>query len=154
MQPVFASREYTVPFWLPTKSRPAATVGCDHADVASGNPNDHLSASRGTCSSVRPASAVDWNLVLEVDGDQPLQDDDAAGFGSGGVDAHRPIEAPVMSPPSAFPLRYWATLRRSIPLKRPPCGRMPPAVSAFRIASGDRCRRTSRAGAREPAAPS
>ena len=30
-----------MPFWLPTNNRPPATVGCDHADVASGKPNAH-----------------------------------------------------------------------------------------------------------------
>src|SRR5262249_29202268 len=58
MQPLFASSEYTVPFWLPTNSRPLATVGCDHADVASGKPNAHLSESLGTWSAVSPACAL------------------------------------------------------------------------------------------------
>jgi hypothetical protein len=66
----------------------------------------------------------------------------------------RPLDAPVMSPPGARPLKYSATARRSAPLNRPPCGRIAPAVNAARIASGDRRFRISGLGAREPAAPS
>src|SRR5471032_835558 len=120
MHPLFASSEYTVPFWLPTNRRPLATVGCDHADVASGNPNAHFSESRGTCSAVSPASFVDWNLVLVTDGDQPLQEGDDAGFVRRGDAVQRPVAAPVMSEPNALPLKYSATARRSAPLKRPP----------------------------------
>ena len=58
-EPLFASSEYTVPFWLPTYSRPPATDGCAHDEVASGKPNAHLSRSCGTCAAVRPASAAD-----------------------------------------------------------------------------------------------
>src|SRR5471032_307027 len=134
MHPLFASSEYTVPFWLPTNRRPLATVGCDHADVASGNPNAHFSESAGTCSAVSPASYADWSLVLVIDGDQPVHAGDAVGSGSGGDAVQRPIVAPVISLPSGRPLKYSATARRSAPLRRPPCGRMPPAVSADRIA--------------------
>ena len=59
MQPLRASSAYTVPFWLPTNTRPPATVGCDHATDASGNPKLHLSASFGTSAAVRPASGAD-----------------------------------------------------------------------------------------------
>ena len=72
MQPLFASSEYTVPFWLPTNTLPLATVAWDQADVASGNPNAHFSESRGTWSAVSPACCADWNLVLVMDGDQPV----------------------------------------------------------------------------------
>src|SRR6186997_2450710 len=128
MQPDFASSEYTVPFWLPTNNRPLATVGCDHADVASGKPNAHRSDSRGTSSAVRPACVVDWNRALVSAGDQPVQDGAAVGSVSGGDEAQRPTAAPVMSPPSALPVTYSATARRSDPVSRAPCGRMPPAV--------------------------
>ena len=47
VQPVFASSEYTVPSWLPTKTRPPATVGRARANVALGNPNAHFSFRRG-----------------------------------------------------------------------------------------------------------
>src|SRR5260221_13472134 len=99
MQPLFASSEYTVPFWLPTTTRPLATVGCDHADVASGNPNAHFSDSFGTCSAVNPACCADWNLVFVIDGDQPRQAGDDKGSVSGGDAVQRPIAAPVMSLP-------------------------------------------------------
>src|SRR5437773_12020959 len=133
MQPLAASSEYTVPFWLPTNSRPPATVGCDQADVASGNPNAHFSESFGTCAAVRPASFAGWKRVFALVGDQPRHDGDAAGSRSGEDEAQRPIAAPVMSLPNALPLKNAATARRSAPLNRPPCGRMPPAVSADRI---------------------
>src|SRR5471032_2326853 len=120
MHPLFASSEYTVPFWLPTNRRPLATVGCDHADVASGNPNAHFSESRGTCAAVSPACSVGWNLVLVVAGDHPLQAGDDAGSGNGEDEVQRPIVAPVMSPPGARPLKYSATARRSAPLRRAP----------------------------------
>ena len=67
-----------MPFWLPTNTRPLATVGCDQADVASGNPNAHFSESLGTCSAVSPACCADWNLVLVMDGDQPFHAGDDA----------------------------------------------------------------------------
>ncbi len=129
-------------------------VGCDHAEVASGNPKAHFNDSFGTCSAVRPACCADWNLVLAADGDQPRQAGEEAESTSGGEAVQRPIFAPVMSLPSARPLRYSATARRSAPLRRPPCGRMPPAVNAARIASGDRRLRRSGLGARDPVAPS
>src|SRR6266542_4141624 len=105
MHPRCASSEYTVPFWPPMNRRPLATVGCDQAEVASGNPNAHLSVRRGTCASVMPALGADWNLVFVEDGDQPLHSGAVEGFAIGGVDSQRPTDAPVMSPPSAFPVR-------------------------------------------------
>src|SRR5882724_8612415 len=114
MHPLFASSEYTVPFWLPTNRRPLATVGCDHADVASGNPNAHFSESRDTWSAVMPACCADWNRVLLLVGDQPIQAGEEVGFGSGGIDAQRPTAAPVTSVPNVLPLKYSATARRSM----------------------------------------
>ena len=154
MHPDFASSEYTVPFWLPTNSRPLATVGCDQAEVASGKPNAHFNESFGTSSAVRPACFVDCSRVLVSDGDHAVHDGDASGSVSGGDDVQRPTDAPVMSPPGARPVMNSATARRSAPLRRPPCGRIPPAVSAARIASGDRWRMTSSFAARDSAAPS
>src|SRR5579872_787438 len=55
VQPLFASSAYTVPFWLPTNTRPPATVGSARAVVAFGNPNAHFSVSFGTFSALRPA---------------------------------------------------------------------------------------------------
>src|SRR4051794_23426685 len=153
MQPLFASSAYTVPFWLPTNRRPPATVGCDQADVASGNPNAHFNRSFGTVCSVSPACSAGWNRVFVVDGDHPLHDGASAGTASGGTLLQRPNAAPVTSPPSGRPDRYSATARRSAPVSLPPCGRMPPAVNAERMASGDRRRRTSGAGARVSGAP-
>src|SRR5262249_60372760 len=98
MQPLFASSAYTVPFWLPTNSRPAATVGCDHAEVASGNPNAHLSERRGTSAARIPACDVGWKRVFVSDGDHAVHDGDAAGSESGAGVAQRPVAAPVMSP--------------------------------------------------------
>ena len=48
VQPLFASSAYTTPLWLPTNSRPPATVGSARADVALGNPNAHFNTSFGT----------------------------------------------------------------------------------------------------------
>ena len=153
MQPVFASSAYTVPFWLPTNRRPPATVGCDHAEVASGKPNDHFSFSFGTLWSVRPACAAVWKRVLSLVGDHPPQPGEPAGIENAGVLVQRPNCAPVTSPPRGRPVRYSAPARRSAPVSRPPCGRMPPAVSAERIASGERRRSTSGDGARVSGAP-
>src|SRR5262245_58696631 len=122
MQPVPGSSEYTVPFWLPTKSRPAATVGCDQAEVASGNPNAHLSDSFGTCAAVRPARSDDWKRLLASDGAHAGHGD-PSGSTIGLAAAQRPIDAPVMSPPSVLALTNSATARRSAPVSCAPCGR-------------------------------
>ena len=142
-----------MPFWLPTKRRPPATVGCDQAEVASGKPKAHLSVSFGTVCSDSPACAAVWKRVLALVGDQPLQRGASGATTSGGLVLHLPKAAPVTSPPSTRPVRCSATARRSAPVRRPPCGRMPPAVSAERMASGERRLSTSGAGARVSAAP-
>jgi hypothetical protein len=73
MQPLLASRAKTVPFWLPTNSRSPATVGCDHAEVASGNPNAHLRVSFGTSAAVSPARSALCARAFELVGNQPVQ---------------------------------------------------------------------------------
>src|SRR5258708_13503256 len=103
MQPLLASSEYTVPFWLPTNTRPPATVGCDQAEVASGNPNAHFSESRGTCSAVSPAFGPDWNRVLAPDGDHPFHSGEDAGSDSGGARPPPPPPPPPMPPPPPPP---------------------------------------------------
>ncbi len=47
-QPLFAFSEYTAVPALPTKTRPATTVGCANARFAPGNANAHFSFKRGT----------------------------------------------------------------------------------------------------------
>src|SRR3954449_3698139 len=121
-------------------------VGCDHAEVASGNPNAHFSDSFGTCAAVSPACCVDWNRVLVTDGDQPGQDGEDAGSASAEPVVQRPMVAPVMSLPSARPVRCSATARRSAPLKRPPCGRIAPAVRPDELAPPDGRLRTAGGG--------
>ena len=49
-----------MPLVLPTKTRPAATVGCPDAEVAPGNPNAHFNVSFGTWAAVRPAAFSFW----------------------------------------------------------------------------------------------
>src|SRR6266699_1640184 len=83
MHPVAASREYTLPFCLPTHTRPPATVGCAHADAVSGNPNAHCSCRCGTRSIVRPAAAADWKCELSIDALHPVQPGPADGSRSG-----------------------------------------------------------------------
>src|SRR5258708_832114 len=102
MQPVRASSEYTVPFWLPTNTRPPATLGCAHADEASGNPNAHLSAKRGTCSAVRPACAADWKRAFVIVGPHPFHIGPDEEIRNGDAAVQRPAAAPVTSPPSVF----------------------------------------------------
>ena len=58
MQPVEASSAYTLPLWLPTKTRPPTTVGWASAATSPGKPNAHFSFRRGTCAAVSPAAAA------------------------------------------------------------------------------------------------
>src|SRR6185503_13418914 len=134
MQPLFASSAYTVPFWLPTNTRPAATVGCDHATDASGNPNAHFNFNRGKSAGVRPACSAAWNRELVIDGLHPVQRELFAGSCSDERAVQRPADAPVTSPWIDFPVRNSATARRSAPLKRAPCGRIAPVMSASTMA--------------------
>src|SRR5262245_10708504 len=83
VQPVFASSEYTVPFWVPTKIRPAATVGWPYADSVSGNANAHFSLRAGTCAAVSPACSAGWKRMLAGEGLQPFQCGPADGSPSG-----------------------------------------------------------------------
>src|SRR5579863_5700452 len=140
-----------VPLWLPTNTRPPATLGCAQAEVASGYPNAHLSLSRGTCSAVSPACASVWKRVLVSSRPQPFQ---------AGPDRRsnlvcaeqRPADAPATSTLILRPERYSATARRSAPPRRDPCSRMAPETSASMIASGEFSRKVSTRGARESAA--
>src|SRR5689334_13068900 len=72
MHPVLASSEYTVPSWLPTKTRPPATVGGAKAIVVPGKPKAQRSTSLGTSAADNPACAAFWNLVLVASGLQPV----------------------------------------------------------------------------------
>src|SRR5262245_49175843 len=92
VQPVFASSEYTVPFWVPTKIRPAATVGWPYADSVSGNANAHFSLRAGTCAAVSPACSAGWKRMLAGVGLQPFHCGPADGSPSGAASicgAHR-----------------------------------------------------------------
>src|SRR5579864_5806380 len=64
VQPLLASSAYTVPLWLPTNTRPPATVGSARAVVAFGNPNAHFSVRRGTWSGLMPAWSPGWKRLL------------------------------------------------------------------------------------------
>src|SRR5258708_29920857 len=129
MQPVRASSEYTVPFWLPTNTRPPATLGCAHADEASGNPNAHLSAKRGTCSAVRPACAADWKRAFVIVGPHPFHIGPDDEIRNGDAAVQRPAAAPVTSPPRVLPVMYSAIARRPGPPSREPCTPIPPRVT-------------------------
>jgi hypothetical protein len=54
MQPVFGFSANTSPLSLEMNRRPPTTVGCARAEVTPGNPNAHLSVSRGTSGAVMP----------------------------------------------------------------------------------------------------
>jgi hypothetical protein len=156
MHPDLASSEKTVPFWLPTNNRPPEMVGCDHAEVASGNPSAHLSLRSGTISGVSPANGAGWNRLLVIEPPQLvhwLKPYILTRSLNANFVVHRPVAAPATSPESFLPLRNSATARRSIPLMREPWGRMDPRVSAARMASGERSASVSRLGARESGAP-
>src|SRR6185503_19784034 len=138
MQPLFASSAYTVPFWLPTNTRPPATVGCDHATDASGNPNDHFNASFGRSAAPRPASAAVCTLVLVAAGLQPAQRGRRArAAGTWSATPQRPVSAPRTSPAIVLPVRYSATARRSEPDSRAPCVRIAPLTRLSTIDCGD-----------------
>src|SRR5437762_12386247 len=94
LQPLAASSEYTIPFWLPTNRRPPAIVGCAHADAVSGNPSAHLRWSLGTCEAVSPACSADRKCVFSGDAPQPFQAGAAARSASGAVLAHMPRAVP------------------------------------------------------------
>src|SRR5258708_9653584 len=59
-QPVPASREKTLPCWLPTNTFPATMVGWLKARESPSKPKAHLSLSRGTSAAEMPAMAADW----------------------------------------------------------------------------------------------
>src|SRR5260370_39994066 len=71
-QPVSASREKTLPCWLPTNTFPATMVGWLKARESPSKPKAHLSLSRGTSAAEMPAMAVDWKRWLDKSGLQPL----------------------------------------------------------------------------------
>ena len=153
VQPVFASSEYTWPFWLPTNTRPAATTGCDHADVASGKPKAHFSLSFGTSEALSPACAAGWNRVLVTSTPHPFHRGDRAGSARGGDVAQRPT---VDAGPASLivrRVRNSAMARRSSTLSLAPCTCIVPLVSARTMASGALASRLWRPGARESAAP-
>ena len=96
--------------------------------------------------------------MLDDDGLQPLQPGvtaiPAESMGTGeGVGAQRPVPVPVTSPDKVLEVRYSATARRSAPVIRAPCTRMPPLTSASTIACGASARSASGDGARESDPP-
>ena len=141
-----------MPFWLPTNNRSPATVGCDHAEVES-KPERPLEGQLRNLCRGQPGALRGLRSGIRTVGDQPVQASVSGATRRGAGAEQRPAVDPVTSPPSERPVRNSETARRSAPVRRPPCGRIPPAVSAERIASGDRCRNTSGAGARVSAAP-
>src|SRR5437867_9296406 len=87
VQPVFASSAYTMPLWLPTNTRPPATVGSARAVTALGNPNAHFSVSFGTWSAVMPAAG--WNRMFVTSALHPGHRGPLDGS-NGGAAVHRP----------------------------------------------------------------
>jgi len=63
-QPLLASSAKTRLPWLPTNTRPPATVGWDQACEVSGKPIAHFSLSFGTSAAVMPAMAAGWKRLL------------------------------------------------------------------------------------------
>ena len=112
-----------MPFWLPTNSRPPATVGCDQADVASGNPNAHFSVSFGTdCSAVSPACSAGLIAGVgvcrrpaaparRVGGDHQRRDSAAASEGRAGDVAAEDAAREVLGDRAALGAREAAALR-------------------------------------------
>jgi hypothetical protein len=64
VQPVFRSRDWNVPFVLPTKTRPAAMAGCPDAEVEFAKPYAHFSVSVGTSAAESPALLAFWKCVF------------------------------------------------------------------------------------------
>src|SRR5262245_26139782 len=114
MQPLLASSAYTVPLWLPTKTRPPATVGIPRAVTALGKPNAHFNVSFGVCSAVNPASAAGWKRVLVFSRLQPVHRAPVLGS-NGEADVHRPADAFVAEdgavPTYCAMARRWASVR-------------------------------------------
>src|SRR5260370_37923881 len=71
-QPVPASREKTLPCWLPTNTFPATMVGWLKARESPSKPKAHLSLSRGTSAAEMPAMAADWKRRLFASAPPPL----------------------------------------------------------------------------------
>jgi hypothetical protein len=115
MQPLSASSAKTVPFWLPTNKRLPTTVGCAQADVASGNPNAHLSVTFGRSSAESPATSRETTCVFSRVGPQPFH----CGFVPGAkavVLLQRPALGSRVVDPGVLPVMCSATARRSAPL--------------------------------------
>ena len=91
VQPVFASSEYTMPLVVPTKTRPAATVGWPDADDTPGKPKAHFNVSFGTCAAVSPAAFSFWNREFAASLPQPFHIGIDAGSGSTLPAGHAPV---------------------------------------------------------------
>src|ERR1700730_11235417 len=72
-QPLAASRAYTLPSWLPAKTLPRYTAGCERSVEVSGKANAHFKTRRGTESAARPASFAGRKRVFASPPPQLLQ---------------------------------------------------------------------------------
>src|ERR1700733_13619425 len=131
-QPVAASSEYTWPISLPTKTRPATTVGCPNAEVPPGKPNAHFNCRCGTVAAVKPAASVDWNRSFAAPLPQPFQPLRVTSC-SGGLVAQRlgiVAASPAFAEPRNWPASDSDTRRRSVSLNVSPTDFMMPVVRA------------------------
>ena len=130
--PVAASREYTYPISVPTKMRPAATVGCPAAETPWGYPKAHRSFNRGISAAVMPAVRA-WKRVFARSAPQPFHAGPPAGSVSGGLPGQwlgMPEASPDWAVPKGRPLSDSATLRLATSLNFRPCIFMVPVESA------------------------
>src|ERR1035438_8676565 len=75
VQPVDASRAYTLPPALPTNNFPWTMEGCENATKSPAKPNAHLSLSLGTWLGARPADSADWKRLFSRSELQPFHSD-------------------------------------------------------------------------------
>src|SRR5688500_7016113 len=99
-----------MPLVLPTKTRPAATVGCPDAEFEFAYPNAHFSVSFGTSAAVSPAALAFWNRVFAPSLPQPFHIGSVAGSGSGVVEGgHAPVAGSAAAVGAAVAERNAAT---------------------------------------------
>src|SRR5262245_51583468 len=115
MQPVAASREYTVPPQLPTKTRPPAMLACEYDCRSPGNAKAHFSFSRGISAAVSPAGAASWNRVLLVFCPHPVHRGPEPASNAGRAPEHIAAAAGAMTTgiDSDLPVRNSAMAWRS-----------------------------------------
>src|SRR5713226_5087608 len=157
-QPVSASREKTLPCWLPTNTFPATMVGWPKARESPSKPKAHLSFRRGTSAAERPAMAAGWKRWFDKSGLQPFHCgtfgsteklfDDAGHRPTGGWGAASDFAR------GAPPVRNAAMASRWAGVRDPAISRITPVSRVRAMDVAGMYWRVVRSGARCPELPS